>query len=233
MNRAVRHLDWFISINLAVIGGYVDTVGFVALSGLFTAHVTGNFILIASELIGIEHGIWIKLMIFPAFILGVILTRLITLVTPEKNLTKVILLEALFLFAAMIFGLAAPSVHPIDSLPGMMAGLLAAIAMGMQTTQGRLVLIHASPTTVMTGNITEAVINLVDILVVPSRREKWLSRIHLIFTLSLIASFAIGAILGAFAFYFFSFWALVLPVLQLAFTAYLVQRFPLHHSLPQ
>ena len=33
---------------LASIAGYVDTLGFVALFGLFTAHVTGNFILIGS-----------------------------------------------------------------------------------------------------------------------------------------------------------------------------------------
>jgi uncharacterized membrane protein YoaK (UPF0700 family) len=29
---------------LSVNGGYVDTAGFLALQGLFTAHVTGNFV---------------------------------------------------------------------------------------------------------------------------------------------------------------------------------------------
>ena len=37
---------------LAAIAGYVDTLSFVALFGLFTAHVTGNFVLIGAETAG-------------------------------------------------------------------------------------------------------------------------------------------------------------------------------------
>lgn len=51
---------------LALTAGYVDTLGFVALFGLLTAHMTGNFILIGSELSGAGHGLLIKWLAFPS-----------------------------------------------------------------------------------------------------------------------------------------------------------------------
>jgi uncharacterized membrane protein YoaK (UPF0700 family) len=33
---------------LSFVGGFVDVVGFIALFGLFTSHVTGNFSMLAS-----------------------------------------------------------------------------------------------------------------------------------------------------------------------------------------
>jgi hypothetical protein len=36
---------------LSFVGGFVDVVGFIALFGLFTAHVTGNFIMLGLEMV--------------------------------------------------------------------------------------------------------------------------------------------------------------------------------------
>jgi uncharacterized membrane protein YoaK (UPF0700 family) len=64
---------------LGFTAGYVDTVGFIALFGLFTAHVTGNFVLIGSELAHPAQGVLIKFLAFPAFIASVALSRMLAL----------------------------------------------------------------------------------------------------------------------------------------------------------
>ncbi len=57
-------------------GGYVDTLGFLSLSGLFTAHVTGNFVTLgATAALGLG-GALSKLLALPVFCLVVFLSRL-------------------------------------------------------------------------------------------------------------------------------------------------------------
>jgi len=61
---------------LSLNGGYVDTAGFLALQGLFTAHVTGNFVTIGASLVLGISGVLAKLLALPVFCIVVILTRL-------------------------------------------------------------------------------------------------------------------------------------------------------------
>ena len=58
-------------------GGFVDTAGFVGLQGLFTAHVTGNFVTLAATLVSGPHGVIAKLLALPEFIAVVALARVV------------------------------------------------------------------------------------------------------------------------------------------------------------
>src|SRR5580693_9300321 len=73
-------------------GGYVDTAGFLALQGLFTAHVTGNFVTLGAALVFGTSGILTKLLALPVFCIVVIATRLLSSALPRGKLPA---LEAL------------------------------------------------------------------------------------------------------------------------------------------
>jgi len=63
---------------LTVNAGYVDTAGFLALQGLFTAHVTGNFVTLGASLVLGTSGGVAKLLALPVFCAVVIVTRLLS-----------------------------------------------------------------------------------------------------------------------------------------------------------
>ena len=63
-------------IILTLVGGAIDTIGFIALFGFFTAHVTGNLVLAGSGLVKGEDGLWIKLASVPLFIVTVVITKI-------------------------------------------------------------------------------------------------------------------------------------------------------------
>lgn len=52
---------------LSFTAGYVDTAGFLALQGLFTAHVTGNFVTLGASLVLGTSGAVAKLLALPVF----------------------------------------------------------------------------------------------------------------------------------------------------------------------
>lgn len=197
---------------LGFTAGYVDTVGFVAVFGLFTAHVTGNFVLIGSELVHPTHGVLIKFLAFPAFIAGVAGARLLGLTLEGRGRPlrrALLLLQVLPLALCMLCGWRAqPIVDP--GAPWVLAtGLFGAAAMGVQNAAARLAFSDLAPTTVMTGNVTQLVIDAVEFLrggADPALRRR-LRKL-----LWPILAFAAGAISGALAFLHASWWALLVPL---------------------
>lgn len=204
--------DSITSIGLGFIAGYVDTVGFVALFGLFTAHVTGNFVLIGSELTKPSHGVLIKFLAFPAFVMAVVLTRVLVLIWEKRHrspLRALYFLQGLFLLGFMLVGWRALPLLDSRSTLALLAGMLGAAAMGIQNAASRLVQNKLTPTTVMTGNVTQLVIDLVDLIHSSSGPEV---KARVVKFLWPILAFAVGAIGGAYGYLYVSFWALLLPL---------------------
>jgi len=209
---------------LAAIAGFVDTLGFVALFGLFTAHVTGNFILIGAEVAGYGQGVLMKLLAFPAFIAGVTLSSiLMKIVRPDRPTGGSCVLycvQAILLLGFCLMGLKVAPVVDVDNASVVICGMLGAAGMGVQNAHGRLVARPGVPHTVMTGNVTQTVLDVLDLASsqVPAE-TKATARARLRKTLQAIGCFALGATGGALGYKHFSFWALILPLAALVWLA--------------
>ena len=214
---------------LAAIAGYVDTLGFVALFGLFTAHVTGNFILIGSGLADAGHGLLIKWLAFPAFVAGIVCARVLDnrLLARGHGIRACALyvLQSALLAGFMAAGVLAAPVTDADAPMTIACGLLGAAAMGVQNAHGRLTARSVVANTVMTGNVTQAVIDAFDLLFSSGdAKARHTARTRLLRTLPPVAGFALGAGAGAAGYLLASFWALLLPLAALCVLAVLSRK---------
>lgn len=206
----------FMGTSLGFIAGYVDTLGYIGLFGLFTAHVTGNFVLIGAALADPVHvPILLKFLAFPAFIGGVATARLMIVDAADRRtqaLTQSLVLQLVLLCGFMFFGIGAMPIGKVVTPAGMVAGLLGAAAMGAHSATSRLLLSRLAPTSMMTGNVTQVVIDAIDAWRHPGdgsiaeRCEKFLWPVF---------AFAVGAIMAAFGYRYFGFYALFVPIVLL------------------
>jgi uncharacterized membrane protein YoaK (UPF0700 family) len=209
-------------IGMGFLGGYVDTLGFSALFGLFTAHVTGNFVLIAVALADPgQTPTLLKLLAFPAFILGVASARLLVASCERRGKPAVkpaYVLQLLLLLGFMACGMLAEPVGRSAGVLAMTAGLFGAAAMGAHSAASKLLLSHLAPTSMMTGNVTQLVIDTVDRLrgaadaATKARCAKFFWP---------VLAFALGCGAAAFAYVAVGFAALAVPVVILGLHVWL------------
>jgi len=187
----------FVTLLLAIVAGYCDTATFVAAKEIFSAHVTGNFIVFAYQIVkGTDASAFIKLITFPVFIIAVIVGGKIIAHVKQKYF--LLLLQGLLLLAVGIvvyllqrFGLYS------EDLPMYTCTMFIVFAMGFQNAFGRLFGKETfGPTTMMTGNVTQASLDLGDMMSksAPRHGESLQSFKKQMTT---IAGFLIGCILGA------------------------------------
>jgi uncharacterized membrane protein YoaK (UPF0700 family) len=202
---------------LAFTAGFVDTTGFIALFGLFTAHVTGNFVLIGAAIAGSHAGILGKLLALPMFVLAVAATRWFVLGREARGhdaTRPVLAAQTVFLALFLAAGAAAPPFWSGDAPLAILAGMLGVTAMAIQNAAARTVFASLAPTTVMTGNVTQVVIDLVDMAAL--RTDTGHARGRLRKMLPAVVAFAFGALAGALGYVLVGFWCLLAPIVATA-----------------
>jgi uncharacterized membrane protein YoaK (UPF0700 family) len=155
-----------IPILLSVTAGYVDTAGYLALQGLFTAHVTGNFVTLGASLVSGTSGALAKLLALPTFCIVILLTRWASYGLPPRGLP--ILRTMLSLKVLLLGAAAAMAIHfgPFtngDTGAALATGLTLVSAMAIQNAAQRIHLGTSPPTTLMTGTTTQIVIDVADL----------------------------------------------------------------------
>ena len=212
---------------LAFTSGFVDTLSFVALFGLFAAHVTGNFVLIATSLAEFRHGLWLKLLVVPMFVFAAVLTRfyIIRRERHERDAAAHVMFGQVALLGA--FMVAAIYHSPFDHHedPGaFLTAMLAASAMAIQNTAARTFLSGLPPTTVMTGNLIQVIVDMVDIAYRHGNLEA--KRARLAKLGPMLLSFIAGTMLGAVGYVTVGFYSLIIPIVTIAWLALRIRPYP-------
>jgi uncharacterized membrane protein YoaK (UPF0700 family) len=184
------------SLLLASIAGFCDTLTFVT-ANEFSAHVTGNFIVFAYDVIkGGDTGSWIKLITLPVFIAAVITGGWVI----DKTLNKctILLLEGIVLAATGLLALFLEVQHVSSIWLTYSITMPIVFAMGLQNAFGKLFSKETyGPTTMMTGNVTQAALDLWVIL--KTGFGDGLTKEGLRHQAVIIGGFLAGCILGAIA----------------------------------
>jgi uncharacterized membrane protein YoaK (UPF0700 family) len=202
-----------LSALLSFNAGFVDTASFLGLQGLFTAHVTGNFVTLAAVFVlGTQGGAINKVLALPEFVLAVALARVAGVALTKRQMPTLSLLlgaevALLLLFFALgvVFGPFPDSDMPI----ALLAGFAGVAAMALQNAVQRVHFPGTPPTTIMTSNTTQAVLDAVDLVrgaASPQVRTRFAT------TFRSIAWFAAGCALAAGLYYLAGFWSLAVPV---------------------
>ena len=152
---------------LSVNGGYVDTAGFLALQGLFTSHVTGNFVTLGAALVLGTSGVVAKLLALPMFCIVVFTTRLLSIGLPGEPpvvLRTLLGLKLSLLITGAYLAIRLGPFHSGDGWQALVTGMTLVAAMAIQNAIHRTHMANTSPTNIMTGNTTQLMIDLADTL---------------------------------------------------------------------
>jgi len=210
----IRASDWLLPIVLSTTAGAVDVIGFLALGGLFTAHITGNLVVLAAHYVTGGFSQIGPLLSVPVFVL---VLGMVTALFANKA-TRTARRTLLLLHAGLLMGFLAlgarlgPFTNP-DSGIAVSVGMIGVAAMATQNALVRIELPGFPSTAVMTTNITQLAIDLALLFrgkgdLTDLARARRSARL----TFPSVMGFVAGCAAGGFLEFHFGLLALALPV---------------------
>jgi uncharacterized membrane protein YoaK (UPF0700 family) len=209
-------MRWSIGGVLSLNAGYVDTAGFLALKGLFTAHVTGNFVTLGASLVLGTSGALAKLLALPVFCAVVLITRIVAFrleAAGRHVLPTMLLLHTVLLAVAALLAVRHGAFDNADGSAALIVGMTLVAAMAIVNAAHRIHLSKSPPVTLMTGTTTQIMIDLADLLI---RRQSGLAtdaRARIRRMTANVLVFATGCAAAALLYAWVGTWCLCLPVL--------------------
>jgi uncharacterized membrane protein YoaK (UPF0700 family) len=185
---------------LSVIAGSVDAISFLGLGGLFTAHVTGNLVVLVAHLATGGRAPVANILSVPVFVAALGLTRLLAVAVERigfASLQTLLVLQLLLL--AGFFALCASAGASVDphATRAILAGMLGVSAMAVQNALVQISLKDVPSTAVMTTNITHFMMDIGEVLFGRKLSDVAKARARAMLTWPAIVGFAIGCGLGA------------------------------------
>jgi len=208
--------SWLLPAVLSTTAGAVDVIGFLALGGLFTSHITGNVVIVAAHYVTGGFSQIGPLLAVPVFmaVMGAVTLATSAIARPGTTpLRPLLLLQTALLAGFLLLGAGFGRFTDADSSMAVVAGMLGVAAMATQNVLAKLALKDAPSTAVMTTNITQLTVDLATL--VRSRGdadELAKARRRARMTFPCILGFVVGCAAGATLQVKFGFWALALPV---------------------
>ena len=200
---------------LSVIAGGTDVIGVLGLSGLFTAHITGNLVLLAASIVAGRPAMVSYILSVPVFMLVLLVTGMIARAIERIGrpcLQPLLLLQLLALVAFFMLSVTAGPWRDPDALLAIIAGMCGVAAMAVQNALAQIALKNTPTTAVMTTNITRLMVDVGTVLVSGNAADLAKAKRRAMNTLPVVIGFGIGCALGAAGEASVGLWSLMLPM---------------------
>jgi uncharacterized membrane protein YoaK (UPF0700 family) len=208
-------INWLLPAILSTTAGAVDVIGFLVFGGLFTAHITGNLVVIAAHYVTGGFGQVGPILAVPVFIavLGVVALLFGGIERKTKSRRALLVLHAALLASCLGLGLRFGPFRNADSPVAVLAGMFAVAAMATQNALVKLALVESPSTAVMTTNTTQLIVDLAALARSVEEPDKLRIRRRARVTFLCMAGFVAGCVAGAVLELRFGTDALALPVI--------------------